>query len=93
MKRSIPAYTDVQCPLAAPADHSPTTRFGQPGGWVCGGSANRQTIGVTCAWSSRAPPGVRRQIDNYKRFKALTAQWVDLGIEHSRLKTKLAREP
>lgn len=40
-----------------------------------------------------ALPDVRRQIDNYKRFKALTAQWVDLGIEHSRLKTKLAREP
>lgn len=40
-----------------------------------------------------ALPGVRRQIDNYKRFKALTAQWVGLGIEHSRLKAKLAREP
>lgn len=35
---------------------------------------------------------VRRQIDNYKRFKALTTEWVDLGIEHSRLKMKLARE-
>ena len=35
---------------------------------------------------------VRRQIDNYKRFKALTDEWVDLGIEHSRLKTRLARE-
>ena len=36
---------------------------------------------------------VRRQIDNYKRFKAFTAEWVDLGIEHSRLKMKLSREP
>ena len=36
---------------------------------------------------------VRREIDNYKRFKALTTQWVDLGIEHSRLKMKLARQP
>jgi hypothetical protein len=36
---------------------------------------------------------VRRQIDNYKRFKALTTEWVDLGIEHSRLKIKLARAP
>ena len=36
---------------------------------------------------------VRRQIANYKRFKALTTQWVDLGIEHSRLKMRLAREP
>ena len=35
---------------------------------------------------------VRRQIDNYKRFKALTEEWVDLSIEHSRLKMRLARE-
>jgi len=32
---------------------------------------------------------IRRQIGNYKRFKALTAEWVDLGIEQSRLKMKL----
>ena len=42
--------------------------------------------------ASDAVPDVRRQIENYKRFKELTAQWVDLGIEHSRLKIKLARE-
>ena len=36
---------------------------------------------------------VRRQIENYKRFKALTTQWVDLSIKHSRLKMKLARKP
>jgi hypothetical protein len=36
---------------------------------------------------------VSRQIANYKRFKALTTKWVDLGIEHSRLKIKLGREP
>ena len=35
---------------------------------------------------------VRRQLDNYKRFKALTDEWVDLSIEHSRLKMRLARE-
>jgi hypothetical protein len=34
---------------------------------------------------------VRRQIANYKRFKALSAEWITLGIEHSRLKMKLAR--
>ena len=34
---------------------------------------------------------VRRQISNYKRFKQLTAEWVALGIEHSRLTMKLAR--
>ena len=35
---------------------------------------------------------VRRQVDNYKRFKALTDEWVDLSIERSRLKMRLARE-
>ena len=35
---------------------------------------------------------VRRQVDNYKRFKALTEEWVDLSIEHSRLTMRLARE-
>ena len=34
---------------------------------------------------------VRRQIANYKRFKALTTEWIALSIEHSRLKMKLAR--
>ena len=34
---------------------------------------------------------VRRQISNYKRFKALTAKWIALSIEHSRLKMKAAR--
>ena len=32
---------------------------------------------------------IRRQIGNYKRFKALTAEWVDLGIEQSRMRMKL----
>lgn len=35
---------------------------------------------------------VRRQIRNYKRFKALTTQWVALSIERCRLKMKLARK-
>ena len=39
-----------------------------------------------------ALPEVRRQIENYKRFKELTAEWVSLGIEHSRLKIKLTRQ-
>ncbi len=33
---------------------------------------------------------IRRQIRNYKRFKKLCAEWVALGIEHSRLTMKLA---
>jgi len=37
-------------------------------------------------------PEVRRQIANYKRFKALSAQWVALSIEHSRLTMKQARK-
>jgi len=36
---------------------------------------------------------VRRQIGNYKRFKALSAQWIALSIEQSRLNMKLARGP
>ena len=40
-----------------------------------------------------AVPDVRREIAIYKRFKELTAQWVDLSIERSRLKLQLARQP
>jgi hypothetical protein len=36
---------------------------------------------------------VRREVANYKRFKALSEEWVDLCIEHSRLRMKLARRP
>lgn len=32
---------------------------------------------------------IRRQIGNYKRFKKLCAEWIALGIEHSRLAMKL----
>lgn len=34
---------------------------------------------------------VRRQVANYKRFKALSSEWVALGIERSRLQIKLSR--
>lgn len=34
---------------------------------------------------------VRRQISQYKRFRALTTEWIALSIEHSRLKMKLTR--
>jgi hypothetical protein len=36
-------------------------------------------------------PEVRRQISTYKRFKALTTEWIDLGIEQGRLRIKLVR--
>ena len=35
-------------------------------------------------------PEVRREIRNYKRFRALTIEWVDLSIEQSRLMMKRA---
>lgn len=35
---------------------------------------------------------LRSQIRHYKRFKSLTTEWVSLGIEHSRLQMKLARD-
>jgi hypothetical protein len=33
---------------------------------------------------------VRRQVANYKRFKALTAEWIELSIEQSHLQIKSA---
>ena len=35
---------------------------------------------------------VRRQIAAYKRFKKLTEEWVDLGIEASKLRMTLDKE-
>ncbi len=35
---------------------------------------------------------VRQQIENYKRFKKLTAEWVALGIEHSKLSMQMKLE-
>lgn len=32
---------------------------------------------------------IRRRVGNYKRFKKLCAEWIALGIEHSRLVMKL----
>jgi len=34
---------------------------------------------------------VRRQVANYKRFKALSAEWIASGIERSGLQINLAR--
>ena len=42
--------------------------------------------------SKDAVPDVRRQVANYKRFKELCAQWVALGVEHSKLKIKLKKD-
>lgn len=35
---------------------------------------------------------LRREIKNYKRFKALTDQWVALSIEQSRLMMKMMKQ-
>jgi hypothetical protein len=32
---------------------------------------------------------IRRRVMNYKRFKTLCAEWIALGIEHSKLAMKL----
>ena len=36
-------------------------------------------------------PEVRRQLTAYKKFKALTEQWIALALELSKLKMKMAR--
>ncbi len=36
---------------------------------------------------------IRRRVSNYKRFKKLCAEWIALGIEHSRLAMKQERHP
>jgi hypothetical protein len=35
---------------------------------------------------------LRRQIATYKRFKKLVTRWVDLAIEHSKLKSQLTKQ-
>jgi hypothetical protein len=35
---------------------------------------------------------LRKQIESFKRFKELMQQWIDLAINHSQLKIKLAKE-
>lgn len=36
-------------------------------------------------------PQIQQEVDEYKRFRELTAEWVALSIEWSRLKIKLSR--
>ena len=40
----------------------------------------------------RAPhvDDLTKQIDTYKRFKALVEKWIDLSLEHSKIKMDLA---
>jgi hypothetical protein len=38
-----------------------------------------------------AVPEVRKEIAEYKRFKKLVEEWIDLGIEASKLRSKIGR--
>jgi hypothetical protein len=42
----------------------------------------------------RAPhvDDMKKQVDTYKRFKALVEKWIDLSIEHSKIKMNLANQ-
>lgn len=53
-------------------------------------SYTRQMRSRTEYVSRDSVPEVRCEIRNYKRFKALTEQWIDLSIEQSRLTMKQA---
>lgn len=35
---------------------------------------------------------LKRQVANFKKFKKLMQEWIDLAIEHSKLKMKIAKE-
>ena len=35
---------------------------------------------------------LKKQIADFKKFKKLTQEWIDLAIEHSQLKIKIAKE-
>ncbi len=54
--------------------------------WVAG--AKKQSEHV----SKKNLKTVTRQNENYKTFKALCTEWVELGIERSKLSIKLERE-
>lgn len=35
---------------------------------------------------------LKGQVANFRKFKKLTQEWIDLAIEHSKLKMKIAKE-
>jgi len=35
---------------------------------------------------------IQKQIKNFKRFKELTQMWIDLALEHSKLKIEFAKQ-
>jgi hypothetical protein len=54
--------------------------------WVAGAKKQSEYV------SRKNLKTVTRQIENYKYFKVLCAEWVELGIERSKLSIKLERE-
>ena len=46
-----------------------------------------RTVYIRKEWVSE----IRRQIKQYKRYKQLSAEWVSLSIEHSKLSMKIER--
>jgi hypothetical protein len=36
-------------------------------------------------------PAIKKQLTNYKRFKALTEEWIDLALQHSKLAIEISR--
>lgn len=56
-------------------------------------SYTRKMKGRTEYVPNQSAGQVRRQIANYKRFKALTEEWIDLAIEHSQLTMNRTTSP
>ncbi|ASJ74645.1 DUF6788 family protein [Granulosicoccus antarcticus] len=54
--------------------------------WVIGAKKQSEYV------SRKNLKTLTRQTENYKTFKALCAEWVELGIERSKLSIKLERE-
>lgn len=54
--------------------------------WVSGAKKQSEYV------SKKNLETVTRQTENYKHFKALCTEWVELGIERSKLTVRLERE-
>ena len=54
--------------------------------WVAGAKKQSEYV------SKKNLKAVTRQTESYKTFKALCTEWVELGIERSKLSIKLERE-
>lgn len=55
-------------------------------------SYTRQMKSHTEYVRSKWEPDIRKQIATYKRFTRLIEQWIDLSIEHSKLRMQIAKQ-